>query len=210
MVTETSFAQTRAAMVESQLRTSDVSDARVIAAMAAVPREAFVPADKVAMAYTDRPVRLAGGRALNPPLAVGRLLTEAGVQPGNKVLLIGAATGYTAAVLAEIGAIVTAVEEDAALPSPGMDGFVIAPLTVGAPEGGPYDVILIDGAVDEIPAALIDQLAEGGRLATGVVDRGVTRLCVGRKAGGYFGLARLADLEMVVLPGFAQPAGFVF
>jgi protein-L-isoaspartate(D-aspartate) O-methyltransferase len=212
-VTESSFAQTRAAMVESQLRTSDVNDTRVIAAMASVPREAFLPADKAAMAYIDRPVKLPGGRAINPPLATGRLLSEAAIKPGEKVLLIGAATGYAAALVRTIGAALTSVEEDAALAEQARaadSGVVVAPLCAGAPDGAPYDVIVIDGAVEDVPAALVDQLAEGGRLVTGQVDRGVTRLCIGRKAGGSFGLVRLADMEMVVLPGFSRPASFVF
>lgn len=212
-MTETDFAQTRAAMVESQLRTSDVSDQRVIAAMASVPRETFLPADRAAMAYIDRAVKLPGGRALNPPLATGRLLSEAAVKPGEKVLLVGAATGYAAALLTKIGAKVTAVEEDAALAdqarATGGDVFEGA-LSAGAASDAPYDVIVIDGAVEEVSAALLDQLAEGGRLVTGQVDRGVTRLCSGRKAGGSFGLARLIDMEMVILPGFAKPVGFVF
>lgn len=203
----------RNAMVDSQLRTSDVSDPRVIAAMASVAREAFVPPDRQAMAYIDRPVRLAGDRALNPPLATGRLLTEAAVKPGEKVLLIGAATGYTAALLQAMGADVTAVEQDAGLAmlarAAGIN-VLEAPLTAGAPEGAPYDIILIDGAVEDLPPAIVGQLADGGRLVMGLLDRGVSRLCAGRKNGSAFGLARLADIEMAVLPGFAKPKSFVF
>ncbi|WP_070156977.1 protein-L-isoaspartate O-methyltransferase family protein [Sphingobium phenoxybenzoativorans] len=213
MATEQTYSSMRSAMVDSQLRTSDVNDAGVIAAMAAVPREAFLPEERQSMAYIDRPVRLGGGRALNPPLATGRLLTEAGVKAGDKVLLIGAATGYAAALLQKIGAVVTAVEEDPALAAKATSAGIaitIAPLSAGSPDGAPYDIIVVDGAVEELPAALVGQLAEGGRLVTGLVERGVTRLCAGRKSGSAFGLASLVDMEMVVLPGFAKPEGFVF
>lgn len=213
MVTEPDLAAMRAAMVESQLRTSDVNDVRVIEAMAHVPREAFVPAARQAMAYIDRPVPLGDGRSLNPPLATGRLLTEAAVRRGDKVLLIGAATGYCAAVLAAMGAVVTAVD-DAELLSHGdaPTGVTLAPgsLAAGAPDRAPYDVIVIDGAIEEVPATLVEQLGDGGRMATGLVDKGVTRLAVGRKSGGAFGLSHIADIEMVVLPGFARPKTFVF
>lgn len=198
-------------MVESQLRTSDVDDQRVIAAMAKVPRETFVPADRQAMAYIDRPVPLAAGRALNPPLVVGRLLKEAQVAKGDKVLLIGAATGYAAALLADMGAVVTAVED--------MDGadinvagvtMVRGPLNAGAAAGAPFGLLFIDGAVEEVPAQIVQQLGEGARVVTGIVDRGVTRLCRGRVIDGVLGLTSVADIEMVVLPGFGAPGSFTF
>ena len=210
-MTEQNHSSMRAAMVESQLRTSDVDDTRVIAAMARVPREAFVPAARRAMAYVDRPIPLDGGRALNPPLATGRLLSELRIEPGERVLLIGAATGYCATLLAALDADVTAVEEAEGPEwlAPDID-LVRGPLTAGAPARAPYDVLLIDGAVAEVPAAIVEQLAEGARVATGLVERGVTRLCTGRKVAGTLGLASLVDMEMVVLPGFAAPKRFVF
>lgn len=210
-MTEQNFSSMRAAMVESQLRTSDVDDQRVIAVMARVPREAFVPAQRRAMTYVDRPIPLSDGRALNPPLVTGRLLKEAQVQPGEKVLLVGAATGYSAALLAELGAQVTAVEEEGG-PEIAASGVSVArgPLNAGAPAGAPYDLLFIDGAVEEVPAALVQQLADGARVVTGIVERGVTRLCSGRVVGGILGLASLADIEMVVLPGFKAPERFIF
>ena len=199
-------------MVESQLRTSDVDDQRVIAAMAKVPREEFVPTSRRAMAYIDRPIPLDGGRALNPPLVTGRLLKEAQIVPGDKVLLIGAATGYAAALLAELGATVTAVEDEAGPETAAVPGVAVlrGPLAQGATTGAAYDVLFIDGAVEEVPAALVQQLAEGARVVTGIVDGGVTRLCSGRIVGGALGLSRLVDIEMVILPGFAAPARFTF
>ncbi|PZU11290.1 MAG: protein-L-isoaspartate O-methyltransferase [Sphingobium sp.] len=210
-MTEQNFSSMRAAMVESQLRTSDVDDPRVVAVMAEVPRENFVPADRRAAAYIDRPVPLGNGRALNAPLVTGRLLKEAGVQAGDKVLLIGAATGYAAALLTGMGAVVTAVEEEDG-PETAASGatLVRGPLASGAVTGAPYDLLFIDGAVEEVPAALVEQLADGARVVTGLVDRGITRLCSGRVIEGVLGLARLADIEMVVLPGFGAPKTFTF
>lgn len=210
-MTEQNYSSMRTAMVESQLRTSDVDDQRVIAAMAKVPREAYVPAERRSMAYVDRPIPLAGGRALNPPLVTGRLLTEAQIAPGDKVLLIGAATGYAAALLVDMGAVVTAVEEEGVLeiPVPGIT-VVRGALNAGAADGAPYDVLFIDGAVEEVPATLVQQLAEDARVVTGVADRGVTRLSSGRVVVGALGLNSLVDIEMVVLPGFGAPKAFVF
>src|SRR3546814_12476158 len=107
----------RNAMVESQLRTSDVNDPRVIAAMARVPREAFLPTERQALAYIDRPVKLSEGRSTNPPLATRRLLTEARLRMDDDVLLIGAATGSCAPLPSTTFASVRAEEEDAALTS---------------------------------------------------------------------------------------------
>lgn len=209
-MTEPDFASMRAAMVESQLRTSDVSDVRVIEAMSNVPREAFVPPSRQAMAYIDRPVPLGNGRSLNPPLATGRLLTEAAIRRGEKVLLIGAASGYTAAVLAAMGAQVTAVDDADVAHDAASVKAVKGSLAEGYPEGAPYDVIIIDGAIEEVPSALVDQLADKGRVSTGLIDKGVSRLATGRKSGTSFGLTHIADIEMVTLPGFARPKTFVF
>lgn len=216
-MSELNYEIMRSAMVSNQLRTAAVNDVRVVEALRAVPRERHVPSESAALAYVDRAVPLGGGRALNPPMATGRLLTEAHPQPGDRVLVVGAATGYCAALLAELTASVTALEEDAALvaqaraanTSPRIE-HVRGPLAKGWKKGAPYDLIVIDGAVEHVPQALIDQLAPDGRLATAIVDRGVTRLCIGRRAGTAFGLAAFVDAEAVILPGFAQPQGFVF
>lgn len=208
----------RQAMVSSQLRTNAVDDVRVVAAMGTVPREAFVPETARAMAYIDRAVPLGGGRYLNTPLAIGRLLTEAELLGKDRVLLIGAATGYTAALLALMGATVTAVESDPALLATArtnLEGtagvtLVEAPLTAGCPDNAPYDVLLIDGAVETIPAALLDQLRPGGRIATGLAERGVTRLASGRRTANGHGVVPFVDAECVILPGFAPPPTFRF
>lgn len=208
----------RAAMVSSQLRTNNVSDPRIVAAMEAVARERFVPAERATLAYVDVPIPLSGGRALNAPLVTARLISESAVEAGEKVLLVGAATGYAAALLAQLGAKVTALEVDeslvtaarAALGKASGITLVTGPLEAGWRKGAPYDVILIDGAVEAVPAAIAAQLAVDGRLLTGLVDNGVTRLALGRKAGQSVGLVPFADLETVRLPGFAAPSGFSF
>jgi protein-L-isoaspartate(D-aspartate) O-methyltransferase len=216
-MTEHNFEQMRRAMVASQLRTTGVSNARVIAAMGDVPRERFVPSDRVAVAYADVLVPLSGGRQLNSPMALGRLLSEADPRAEDRALVIGAATGYAAAVLARLATSVVAVEEDPALASfaakalAGTDvNLVEGPLTSGHKKGAPYDLILVDGAVEYVPEAVIGQLADGGRLAAGIIEDGVVRLSVGRKAGDGFGYTAFSDTAAAVLPGFEKPRTFSF
>lgn len=212
------FAAMRDAMVSNQLRTNAVSDLRLVAVLGRVPREAFLPASVASLAYRDTALPLGGGRSANVPIATGRLLNEAAVEATDKVLLVGAAGGYTAAVLAELAAMVVAVECDAALVAiarTALSGhasvaIVEGPLESGHAAAAPYDVIIIDGAVPRVPQSLIDQLAIGGRLVTGIIDRGITRLASGRRSAGGFGLTDFADMDCVGLPGFAVPQHFVF
>ena len=213
-----SYEAIRHAMVASQLRTNAVNDARVVAAMGRVPRELFLPEDARRYAYLDSARPLSEGRGLNPPIATGRLLTEVGVRPQDRVLLIGAATGYTAAVLSELSESVVAVEDNAALVATArvaLTGYpsvmlVEAPLVAGAPDRAPFDLLVIDGAVEQVPDTLIQQLKPGGRIAAGLVDRGVTRLATGTRTAGGFGLIDFADVECVILPGFERPRSFTF
>lgn len=212
-----SFDALRHAMVQSQLRPNAVNDPRVVTAMARVPREKFVPADIRRLAYRDTAVAIGNGRFLNVPIATGRLLTEAYLRPTDRVLLIGAAGGYAAAVLAELTASVVAVESDpdlaaharAALAGHRVE-LVEGPLELGHPAGAPYDVLVVDGAVERLSETLTSQVAPGGRVVTGIVERGVTRLASGRAIKGAFGLRAFADIDCVGLPGFASPRGFSF
>ncbi len=212
------FAAMRHAMVASQLRTSGVNDPRVVEVMAQVPRERFVPAEQARFAYGDTGVPLPGGRRLNPPLATGRLLTAAELMPTDHVLLVGAAGGYTAAVLAKLAASVVAVEPDptlaadarAALAGEPAVTVIEGPLEAGAADHGPYDVLVIDGAVEAVPETLAEQVAPGGRIVSGIVDRGVTRLAAGRRSAGGFRLVDFLDIDCAVLPGFARPKSFSF
>ncbi|MBV9931115.1 MAG: protein-L-isoaspartate O-methyltransferase [Alphaproteobacteria bacterium] len=216
-MTEHNFEHMRRAMIASQLRTTGTNDPAVLAAMGEVARERFVPPARVAVAYADALVPLTPGRALNNPMALGRLLTEAAPEHAESALVVGAATGYAAAVVAKLVPSVVALEEDpelvaaarAALADTNV-ALVEGPLTAGHAAGAPYDLILIDGAVEFVPQALIDQLKDEGKIATGIVESGVTRLALGRKAGEGFGIAAFADAAAAVLPQFAKPKTFTF
>lgn len=211
------FDEMRRAMIASQLRTTGVNDPQVLAAIGSVARERFVPADRAATAYAEISVPLGGGRAMGPPMALGRLLAEVRPRAGERALVVGAATGYSAAVMHALTGHVVAVEEDAGLAALARDALagtgvelVEGPLRDGHAAGAPYDVILIDGAVESVPQPLVEQLAREGRMAAAIVDRGVTRLAVGRRGGSGFALLPFADADAALLPGFSMPAGFRF
>lgn len=216
-MTEHNFEHMRRAMVASQLRTTGINDPRVIAAMGEVPRERFVPADRIPVAYADALVPLGNGRDLNTPMALGRMLTEAAPQPEDRVLVIGAATGYAAAVLERLVGSVVAVEEDSSLAASAKAALqgtkvklVEGPLSKGYKAGAPYDLILFDGAVEFVPDEIVVQLAENGRLAAAILDDGVSRISIGRRGGSGFGMAAVSDAAAAILPGFVKPRGFTF
>ena len=216
-MTEHVFEPMRRAMVASQLRTTGVNDPRVIAAMGEVPRERFVPADRCALAYADALVPLGNGRALNPPMALGRLLTEGRLTGSERALVIGAGTGYAAAVLVRLAGSVVALEEDeglAAAAKAALAGerveIATGPLAAGWPKRAPYDFILIDGAVEHVPPAIVAQVADSGQVAFALADGGITRLAVGRVVEGAFGTTVYADAAAAMLPGFERPRGFSF
>jgi len=213
-VTEHNFEQMREAMVVSQLRTTAVNDPRVIAAMGKVARERFVPSAQAPLAYLDKSLPISGDRAMSSPMVVGRLLTEARVRSSDRALVIGAASGYSAAVLGELVAEVIALEQDQALvgnaPLPANVSRATGTLTEGWAAGAPYDLILFDGAVEQIPTAIIAQLKDGGCIAAPVIEDGVSRLSIGRKAGAGFGMLSFADAEAPLLPGFQVDKGFTF
>jgi protein-L-isoaspartate(D-aspartate) O-methyltransferase len=207
------FAAAREAMVESQLRPQGVTDRGTLDAMGRVEREHFLPAQTRPLAYVDRAVAIGDGRFLSAPAVLGQILTQMMPQPGQRALVVGAGTGYSAAVLKEIGLEVIAVECSASLAATarkmGIE-IVEGPLELGCAQGAPFDQILIDGAIEIIPGAIIKQLADGGRLGTAFVDRGITRLVVGRKAGDAFGTLSFGDAGVPALPGFSRPQAFVF
>lgn len=207
------FATARAAMVESQLRPQGVTDAAVLGAMGSVPREAFLPRETRPFAYADRSVPMGEGRFLPAPAVLGALLDEMMPVRGQRALVVGAGTGYSAAVLDAMGLQVTALENSVLLATQARENgleVVEGPLEAGCGKAAPYDQILIDGAVEYIPDAILEQLANNGRLGTAVVDRGITRLVVGRKAGGAFGYLSLTDAGVPALPGFTRPQAFTF
>ncbi len=216
-MTDHNYEQMRRAMVASQLRTTGVNDPRVVAAMGAVPRERFVPQDRATTAYADAPIPLANGRLLNAPMVLGRMLAEARLDGSERVLVIGAATGYASAVVALLAKSVVALEEDTDLAATAREALagsdvevVEGPLSEGSASGAPYDFVLIDGAVESVPQAILDQVADGGQLAAALLDNGVPRISVGRVVGGAFGAIAYSDAVAAVLPGFAKPREFSF
>ncbi|MEW9854763.1 protein-L-isoaspartate O-methyltransferase family protein [Novosphingobium sp. M1R2S20] len=190
---DTSLAARRA-MIDSQLRPSGVSEPWVLEAMLSTPREDYVPAEMRSAAYIDRAIPLGNGRMLAAPLVQGRLLGEARPTRDDKALLVGDGSGYLAALLRPLVGSLEAVE----------------PSQANAPGEGGYSLIVIDGAVEVLPEALTDRLREDGRIATGQVLRGVTRLAVGRKAAGTVALLPLAEMGIPVLPEFAAPKRWSF
>ncbi|WP_226381839.1 protein-L-isoaspartate O-methyltransferase family protein [Falsiroseomonas ponticola] len=224
LLTALDTTEARRRMVDGQLRPNKVTDPRVIAAMLDLPRERFLPPALAARAYGDGIIALPGGRAMLTPMVTARLIQLLGLRDGDRMLVVGAGTGYLSAVAAHCGARVTALEEDAALraiAAPALGGLFPAgavTLVAGSlPEGheaaAPYDAVLIEGEVPAIPAALSAQLAEGGRLAAILAARGPAagpRAVIGRKAGGSFGVTDAFDCATVPLPAFQPAPGFVF
>ena len=207
------FSLARRTMVDSQLRPQGVTDRGVLAAMGKVEREQFVPAAAKSLAYFDRPLRLSQGRSMMPPAALGRLLSEIAPKAGERALVIGSGTGYGAAILKDIGLDVVALESEATLASAAKDAGIATvegELAKGWSKGAPYDIILLEGAVEEIPASLGKQLATGGRLAGAISDRGVTRLIVGACTNGAIGCRSIVDADVDKLPGFERPRAFTF
>lgn len=180
----------RRAMIDSQLRVSGVNDPAILAAFASVAREDFVPADRRATAYVDRAVPLGDGTVLAPALTHGQMLTAAMVQAGESVLVV-ARNGYLAALVRALGANVTEAAPDAAWT-------------------GSFTLVLIDGAVEIVPAALDGVMAEDARVVTGMVDRGVTRLETGRKVAGQLAFTALGEADFAVLPEFVAKKSWSF
>jgi protein-L-isoaspartate(D-aspartate) O-methyltransferase len=207
------YAAAREAMVECQLRPQGVTDAAVLEAMGRVRRERFLPTHTRPMAYVDRAVAIGDGRFLAAPAVLGQLLTQMMPRRGEKVLVVGAGTGYSAAILTAMGLDVVAVESGAGLAAVAREQsveVVEGPLEAGFVSAAPYDLILIDGAAEYIPEAIIAQLADGGRLGAAIVDRGITRLIIGRKAGGAFGYLSIGDAGVPALPGLSRAKEFTF
>jgi protein-L-isoaspartate(D-aspartate) O-methyltransferase len=216
------FAEARRYMVLTQLRPNKVVNEDLIAAMGSVPREQFVPKAYRGVAYMDEDVAVAPGRFLMEPMILARLLQEAEVAPQDVALVVGCATGYEVAVLAKLANTVIGLDADAALIAQagqtlqqlGIDNTALieGPLAGGLAKQGPFNVILIAGAVPEISPALLDQLADGGRLV-GVVraaDAPIGQAVIVTRTAAGLAERILFDAGTPVLPGFEQPAGFVF
>ena len=215
------YAAARHAMVGSQIRTNRVSDPAIVSAFEDIPRELFVPANLRSVAYVDEAVPLGHGRYLMEPLALALLLQAAEITTRDVVLDVGCGMGYSVAVLARLAATVVAIEEnpDFARAANHLLGeqtvhnaaVIEGPLAEGCVKQAPYDVIVIEGGIEEIPDALVDQLGDGGRLACIIVGAGgfgkgtiVTRI------GGTITRKVVFDAGTPLLPGFARRPSFVF
>ncbi len=217
----TDYATARINMVENQVRPNRVTDERVLGAMAEVPRERFVPKKFQGLAYVDEDIAVAPGRYLMEPLVLARLLEAAAVKPEDVVLDIGCATGYSSAVLARLANTVVALESDADLAEGAVEilieldadnvAVITGALEDGYPEQAPYDVIVLGGAVDEVPLAITGQLAEGGRLVAVVTGgRRVGKGTLTLRTHGTLSSRVVFDAAVPPLPGFSIARAFVF
>lgn len=215
------YAAARFHMVEGQIRTNRVTDEPLVDAMMAVPREIFVPPAARGIAYVDEGIQVAPGRYLMEPMIQAWLLEAAAVRPTDVVLDVGCGTGYSTALLSRLAATVVALESDPELAARAADNLrelgadnavvVQGPLPAGYPEQAPYDLIVLGGAVAEVPAALIDQLAEGGRLAAVVAPDGrMGRVRLFQKLAGVAASRVIADGGTPILPGFEPKPAFEF
>lgn len=193
---ETGSTRARRAMIDSQLRPSGVSAPAVISRMAKVAREDFVPESARAVAYMDRSIPLENGRRLAAPIVQGMMLQEADPMFEDKALLVDCGSGYMAELLRPmVGKLEVVAPDEAAAASR---------------KKGDFTLLVIDGAVEQLPATLAKRLSDDGRVVTGLLRNGLTRLAVGRKAGGEIALVPLAEMGIPVLPEFAKPKEWTF
>ncbi|WP_024511950.1 protein-L-isoaspartate O-methyltransferase [Bradyrhizobium sp. ARR65] len=218
------FATARQKMVDGQVRTNDVTDTRIIEAMLAIPRELFVPQDKQALAYLDLDLDVTAGgstkRFMIKPQVLAKVLQAASIAASDKVLVVGCASGYAAAVAARLAAKVTATESDSELAEKGNAilsqlGFTNATIKSGAaadgyPADAPYDVIILNGATEVRPEHLFDQLAEGGRLVGIFAASRPARATLVTRSHGDLGHRALFDAAAPILPGLERHPSFVF
>ncbi|MBT5294518.1 MAG: protein-L-isoaspartate O-methyltransferase [Octadecabacter sp.] len=207
-------------MVDTQVRPSDVTKFPIIEALLAIPREEYVPDEKRDAAYVGENIAIGGGRVLLEPRTLAKMLDALDVQPSDVVLDLGCGLGYSTAVLAQLSDFVVAVEDDGAraaeaqeiLSSQGVDNAAVfeAPLADGAAKNGPYDVIILQGAVETVPDALLDQIKEGGRIAAIFAEGALGVVRVGRKIDGTVNWRMSFNAGAPVLPGFAKVEAFTF
>jgi protein-L-isoaspartate(D-aspartate) O-methyltransferase len=219
------FSTARQKMVDGQVLTSDVTDHRILDAMLALPREEFVPDDKRALAYLDLDLDVAANgaakRFLIKPMLTAKLLQAAEILETENVLIVGAASGYAAAVAAQFAGKVTATESDPSLVAKGKDvlgrldpaekvAFRVAEPAAGDPSGAPYDVIILNGATEVIPDNLYAQLRDGGRLLGVFATTRPPRAMIVRRSHGDFGIRTLFDAAAPLLPGLERVPEFNF
>ena len=214
----TDYAARRTMMVDTQVRPSDVTKFPIIDAMLSVPREAFVPRELRETAYVGENVDLGGGRVVLDPRTLAKMLDALDIQGDELVLDIGSALGYSSAVIARMAEAVVAVEEDSAmigesqdlLTENGADNVILheGSLSEGAAEHGPYDVIILQGAVEHLPEGLTGQLKDGGRIACLFMEGALGAVRVGYKIDGHINWRFAFNAGAPVLPGFERHAAF--
>jgi protein-L-isoaspartate(D-aspartate) O-methyltransferase len=220
----TDFAAARRMMVDGQVRTADVTDQRLLAAMLEAPRERFLPSDKAALGYLDLDVPVSGpgdpSRRMLKPMVLAKLIQTAAIGETDHVLDVGCLTGYSAAILGRLAGSVVGLEEDASLARQAQATLadlggpsvkvVTGPLVAGYPAEGPYDAIVLEGATEVVPEALLGQLKDGGRLAC-VLGRGpAAKAMLYRSIDGECSGRPVFDAVAPLLPGFAKQPVFVF
>jgi protein-L-isoaspartate(D-aspartate) O-methyltransferase len=216
----TDFAAARRNMVDGQVRTADVTDLRILSAMLDIPRETFVPPSAAGLAYLDLdlPVGATGSRRLLKPMVLAKLIHAADIKPGDRVLDVGCATGYAAAVLARIASQVVALEQDTGLVQTARSALaacanvtvVEGPLTRGSTQGAPYEVILLEGATEVVPQAFLPQLSDGGRLVCVLGSGPGSKAMLYCRSGDELGWRSIFDAGAPLLPGFAKAPAFAF
>lgn len=220
----TDFAALRRMMVDGQVRTADVTDPRLLAALLSVPRERFVPAEKTSIAYLDLDVQVGGqggtARKLLKPMVLAKLLQIAGVGANDHVLDVGCATGYSTALLSRLAASVVGLEEDAALARAATEALeaagadnakvVTGALTKGFAADAPYDLILMEGSSEIVPEMLLDQIKDGGRLVCVLGSGPSAKAMLYRRVGRELSGRPVFDAAAPLLPGFVKPPEFVF
>lgn len=212
------FAARRTMMVDTQVRPSDVTKFPIIEAMLTVPRELFVPTEQIEAAYVSDNIEIAENRVILEPRTFAKLLDALNIEGDELVLDIGAGYGYSSAVVARMAEAVIAVEEDAALAAEAQtilmeqnaDNVVVhaGPLTEGAPDHGPYDVILVQGGVAEVPENILAQLKEGGRIGCVFMEDALGVVRIGYKIDGDISWRYAFNASAPVVPGFAKQAAF--
>ena len=214
----TDFAAARRHMVDGQIRTTDVTDLRVISAMLEVPRERFMPPASVSLAYLDLDVPVGGGRRLLRPMVLAKLIQAAELEAGDRVLDVGCATGYGAALLGRIAGDVVALEQDTGLAKTAGDSLLSQPnvrvvtgtLADGWAQNAPYDVVVLEGATEVVPHALCQQLKNGGRLVCVLGAGPGSKAMLYTRSSGEVGGRPVFDATAALLPGFAETPVFAF
>lgn len=212
------YISARETMIDCQIRPADVTDRRILAAFAKTPREIFVPRAKLALAYGDSDIPLDGGRVMISPRDLAKMVSAAEISPAETALIIGSGRGYAVAILAQLAETAIGLDSDEEATSRASKSllrceinnaaFVTGELKPGAAQHGPFDVILVNGAVADIPQQWAAQLSSNGRIIAPIIDGPVTRICVFTKSGDTVGRRILFDSAVPALPEFMQQPAF--